>query len=212
MSSGHSLWLRRRAKSIAEASEKDFLGFKSSVGVPKTAVHSLSFGRFTFRHPSSARAALQVSSPFREPQLANLCPKYLVHPPLAHALFNHWPTSWDPAAINVWIPPSMLVGHHYRTLDIAKTSVEDKDLQAEAPALSGRLRQRLGVPWPTYAASLFAKDYALISRAGAAERPLAEAEVNASASSTLRDFVRHVNSLRTPTLIDPPGVEDTVSS
>merc|ERR1712139_604129 len=97
-------------------------------------VHSLSFGRYTFKRPETI-TALQISSPMREDHVAKLCPKYVVNPSLVNALFTHWPTSWVDGAVGLGLPENVNVANHYRTDEASTTTLADITLVKEEPAI-----------------------------------------------------------------------------
>lgn len=164
-------------------------------------VNSISFGRVTFRHPKSPETELQLSSVFREAELADLCPKYMVRPLLVHTLFVHWPTSWAPFSKNLWVPPEQLVGHHYRTLDTNTTTTKDMSLQVEEPAPAMNLQRRFGSTWPSFAASLHTTYESSLNQI----QPTSSSDLEVEVATKFADFVKYVNSLMVPTFIKPPG-------
>jgi len=108
--------------------------------------HSLSFGRFNFRHPSDLRKALQIQSTSREGTLAPLCPKYIARTAKVHALFNHWATSWDHDAQSVGVPQQGLVGFHYRLNVFEKAKIEfDPRISKEVYDLEAKIHERFGM-------------------------------------------------------------------
>lgn len=122
---------------------------KIGVGLNRSHIHALMFGRYIFRHPDDPQD-LQLTSIYREKDIADAMPKYVVRPERVFSLFTHWPTSWEGELYPLGIPPEQLVAHHYRAIDKAKTTEKDKSLFRQHKALSHKLESRYQSKWSIF--------------------------------------------------------------
>ncbi|CAE8688770.1 unnamed protein product, partial [Polarella glacialis] len=76
--------------SIASAEEAKGTGPVSSVSFP--------LYRFHLKDPKSGPC---ITSTFRSSDLQPTLPKFIIRPSLVHAVFVHYPTSWDPASVGL---------------------------------------------------------------------------------------------------------------
>ncbi|CAE8670805.1 unnamed protein product [Polarella glacialis] len=146
--------------SIASAEEAKGTGPVSSVSFP--------LYRFHLKDPKSGPC---ITSTFRSSDLQPRMPKFIIRPSLVHAVFVHYPTSWDPASIGLKVPSSCLVAFHYRnrearlapfgvkqihyrTWNISATPTQDERLKGQAAKVRQSVEGRFQLPWPSLIESL----------------------------------------------------------
>jgi len=126
------------------------------VHIKGSMIHSLMFGRYTFRHPEDPKD-FQLTSIYREKELANAMPKFVVKPDLVYALYTHWPTSWSGESYPLGLPADSLVAHHYRTTNKDSTTEKDKALYRQHKVLWNQLESRFQSKWSTFCKKLDSK-------------------------------------------------------
>lgn len=129
---------------------------KLGLHVNGSMIHSLMFGRYTFRHPEDSKD-FQLTSIYREKELAIAMPKFVVKPNLVYTLYTHWPTSWLGETYPLGLPADALVAHHYRTTDKDSTSEKDKALYKQHKVLWNQLESRFQLKWSSFVKKLESK-------------------------------------------------------
>jgi len=190
----------------------------SSAKASSFAVHSVSFGRFTFRQEKDPQQTLKLASTMREVAVAPICPKYVLKPKLCNTLFVHWPTSWVEGSTSLIVTPDSLVGNHYRTQDETSTTSVDEVLAREAQEVGELLKLRYGVSWQGLAKSLAPEGPSqedlmkpMLSLLDFHSEDLAADPAVAAwiSKAPLQHYVnpcQGANSFTSPALVDPPGV------
>jgi len=116
----------------------------------KDTVHSISYGRYNFLQVDSS--SMQISSKKREPELANLCPKFVVQVAHVNVLFVHWPTSYKHDTVALGVPESLGAAAHYRTNNGSTTTSTVDALVSQAPEVQAAVEKRFGVEWKSLVA------------------------------------------------------------
>mmetsp|Transcript_57927 Transcript_57927/g.94160 ORF Transcript_57927/g.94160 Transcript_57927/m.94160 type:complete len:518 (+) Transcript_57927:47-1600(+) len=116
-------------------------------GLQPNTVRSISFGRYRFQLAQPGQ--VELSSVLREPQPAELCPKYVVNPILCDCLHVHWCTSWKTGTENLGLGADTLIAHEFRnpphSYAIEKhieANATDTSMQQYIPGLSRSLAAR----------------------------------------------------------------------
>lgn len=173
------------------------------------ATHSISFGRFDFKHPSDPKSTLQIQSTSREAKLAALCPKYVTKPLKVHALFNHWPTSWDADSQSVGLPQHHLVGFHYRLkASYENATSADTRLSNETSILQRKLHERFGVEFPQFNQQVHAWGAeiggSVISSFAQSQMDSQEEQYARQVPTWIEDFNRRAMNEVAPFIVSPP--------
>mmetsp|Transcript_28543 Transcript_28543/g.62292 ORF Transcript_28543/g.62292 Transcript_28543/m.62292 type:complete len:508 (+) Transcript_28543:56-1579(+) len=166
-------------------------------------VHSISFGRYTFRRPEDASTELQLASPWREEHLAHLCPKFVVKPALVNALFIHWPTSWVAGAVGLGLPEHVAVANHYRTDSTQSTSLRDSTLVAQCQSLSSAIQARFQSTWQDLSAELSSAPSSSLAEDGGSD---GDENSEHRYAETVRSWISDFNTIKQIQLVAPPAV------